>query len=107
MAHSYLKCCVTCKYLIIYLLTGLTRFSRDPSVWSENRICYDKPTLFNKKNFCAILNGLNTFYTKLIGQSLTCLDSSDFFNPNQSKFTSENQIVEILQLILGVAMNCD
>ena len=56
---------------------------------------------------CAILNGLNAFYTKLSGKSLACLSKSDFFNPLQSKFTSQAQIIEILQLTLGVAMNCD
>ena len=61
---------------------------RDSNFWKKSAICYEKPKTFNKKNFCAILNGFNLFYTKLTGQCPACLSKRDFFNPLQSKFTS-------------------
>ena len=79
----------------------------DANFWKKAEICYEKPETFNKKNFCTILNGFNQFFTKLCGQAPACLSKSDFFNPLQSKFTSETNIIEILKLTLAVAIHCD
>ena len=40
-------------------------------------------------------------------QTLDCFNRKDFINPEAQKYTKPEELLKILRLILGVAVQCD
>ena len=78
----------------------------DGDTWRYEHNPVADPT-FSKETFMKILLGLNKFYKRLSGKKLVCFKPKDFINPPEGYLCSTEGIVTLLQLILGVAVNCE
>ncbi|CDW87765.1 protein hook homolog 1 [Stylonychia lemnae] len=84
----------------------LKKVYRDGSIWPRELISYDECS-FSKANFILINQGLTKFYKKYGCPALENIQRKDMINPDPNKFSQVHEILKILQLVLGVAVQCE
>eukprot|EP00347_Sterkiella_histriomuscorum_P002734 403367011 len=78
----------------------------DGVIWPKELISY-KETTFSKENFILINQGLTKFYKKYGCPPLENYQRKDLINPDVNKFTQPAEILKVLQLVVGVAVQCE